>query len=158
MPKEKVDIQKQLKDIGIEIKIQTFEWSTLLHEFIDKRKFEAVLLGWQLSQDPDIFDLFHSSKTASGQFNFVGYKNEEADRLLEEGRRVFPIEERAKIYHRVHEMLSDEEPYTFLYVPDALPILHKRFKGVEQGIAGIGHNFIKWSVPKNEQKYKWKIS
>lgn len=146
-------IQKEFRDVGIEMKIQVLEWSVLLHEFIDKRKFEAVLLGWQLSQDPDIFDLFHSSKTAPGQFNFVGYKNPEVDRLLEEGRKVFPIEERAKIYHRVHEILSDEQPYTFLYVPDALPIVHRRFKGVEQGVAGIGHNFIRWYVSESDRKY-----
>jgi peptide/nickel transport system substrate-binding protein len=146
-------IQRRLRDIGVEMKIQVIEWGTFLKEFIDKKRFEAVLLAWQLSRDPDIYDIFHSSKTEPGEFNFVSYHNDEVDGLLEQGRRLFPEKERAPIYHRVHEILAEEEPYTILYVAEALPILHKRFRGVEMAPAGIGHNFIKWYVPKSERKY-----
>jgi peptide/nickel transport system substrate-binding protein len=143
-----------LKNIGIEVKIQVVEWATFLKEFVDKRKFEAVLLAWQLSPEPDIFDLFHSSRTHPGEFNFVSYANPQVDRLLEEGRRVFGEKERAAVYHQAHEILSAEEVYTFLYVPDALPIVHRRFQGVELSPAGLGHNFIRWFVRPQEQKYK----
>ena len=147
-------MQKRFKDVGIVMKIQMVEWSTFLREFIDKKRFEAVVLAWQLPRDPDCFDIFHSSKTTQGNFNFVSYRNQEVDQLLETGRRLFKEEKRAPVYHRIHEILSEEEPYTFLYVPDALPIVHKRFKGIEPAPAGIGHNFIKWFVPKDEQRYK----
>lgn len=146
-------IQRRLKEVGIELKIKIIEWSSFVSEFIDKRRFEAVLLGWGLGQDPDMYDIWHSSKTKEGEFNFVGYENEEVDRLLLEGRRTFDQKERARIYHRIHEILYEEQPYLFLYVPDSLPIIHSRFKGIEVGAAGIGHNFIKWYVPKGEQKY-----
>ena len=149
-------IQKRLRDVGIDMKIQTVEWGTFLKEFIDKRNFEAVLLAWQMSRDPDMYDIFHSSKTGPREFNFVSYKNPEVDRLLEEGRREFDEEKRAKIYWRLHEILSDEEPYTFLYVPEVLPVVHKRFRGVKQTPLGIGYNFIHWFVPKDEQKYQFK--
>ncbi len=147
-------IQKRLRDVGVEMKIQTVEWGTFLKEFIDKKNFEAVMLAWQLSRDPDIYDIFHSSKTGPGEFNFIGYKNEEVDRLLEEGRREFDETKRAAVYHRVHEILAEDEPYTFLYVPEALPVVHRRFREVRQAPIGIGFNFIHWFVPKNEQKYK----
>ncbi|MBU4149958.1 MAG: peptide-binding protein [Candidatus Omnitrophica bacterium] len=146
-------IQRRLKEVGIEMKIKIIEWSAFVSEFIDKRRFDAVLLGWGLSLDPDMYDIWHSSKTREGEFNFVGYANLEVDRLFLEGRRTFDQKERARIYRRVHEILYREQPYLFLYVPDSLPIVHKRFKGIEQGLGGIGHNFIKWRVPKNEQKY-----
>jgi len=146
-------IQKRLKEVGIEVKIKIIEWSAFVNEFIDKRRFDAVLLGWGLSLDPDMYDIWHSSKTREGEFNFVGYKNDEVDKLLLEGRRVFDQKERQRIYHRIHEILYEDQPYLFLYVPDALPILHVRFKGVEVGPAGIGHNFIKWFVPREEQRY-----
>ncbi|MFC1509853.1 peptide-binding protein [Candidatus Omnitrophota bacterium] len=146
-------IQRRLKEVGIEVRIKVIEWSAFVSEFIDKRRFDAVLLGWGLSLDPDMYDIWHSSKTKEGEFNFVGYSNSEVDRLLLEGRRTFDILKRKKIYHRVHEILYDEQPYLFLYVPLALPIIHSRFKGIEVGPGGIGHNFIKWYVPENEQKY-----
>jgi peptide/nickel transport system substrate-binding protein len=146
-------IQRRLKEVGIDMKIKVIEWSAFVSEFIDKRRFDAVLLGWSLSLDPDMYDIWHSSRTKEGEFNFVGYSNSEVDELLLEGRRTFDQEKRARIYHRIHEILYEEQPYLFLYVPDSLPIVHTRFKGIEQGIGGIGHNFIKWYAPKNEQKY-----
>lgn len=146
-------IQKRLKDVGVRVEIRVVEWRTFLKEFIDKRKFDAVLLAWQLSRDPDIFDMFHSSKTAEGQFNFVSYKNAEVDRLLEEGRRIFAEEERAKVYRRLHEILSRDEAYTFLYVPESLLALHGRFEGAEPSPAGLMHDLVHWRVPEDQRKY-----
>ncbi|MGQ9571279.1 MAG: peptide-binding protein [Thermodesulfovibrionales bacterium] len=149
-------IQENLKKVRIDMKIRVLEWQALLHEFIDKKRFEAVIMGWGLSRDPDAYDIWHSSKTKEGEFNFISYKNDEVDRLLLEGRRNFDIEKRKKIYHRIHEILAEDQPYTFLYVPDALPVLHKRFKGVEKAPVGIWYDFIHWYVPKD--KNEWLIS
>ncbi len=146
-------IKENLKAIGVEMNIKVLEWQAMLHEFIDKKRFEAVIMGWALSRDPDIYDIWHSSKTKEGEFNFISYKNEEVDRLLLEGRRTFDMEKRKKIYHRIHAILLDEQPYTFLYVPDALPVLHKRIKGVEKAPLGIWYDFIHWHVPKD--KVEW---
>ncbi len=147
-------IQKYLKDAGIRMKIRVLEWSALINEFIDKKRYEAVLMGWFLSRDPDNYDIWHSSKTRQGEFNFIGYKNPEVDRLLDEGRRTFDQSKRRAVYHKVHEIIFNEQPYTFLYSAEALPIVNKRFKGVEVSPIGIGYNFIKWYVPRDEQRYK----
>ena len=56
-------IQRRLEDIGIKVQVKVIEWSVFLTEYIDKRKFEAVLLGWALPMEPDNYDIFHSSKT-----------------------------------------------------------------------------------------------
>ena len=146
-------IQRRLAEVGIKVKIRIVEWSAFLNDFIGKKRFEVVLLGWGLSRDPDCYDIWHSSKTKEGEFNFINYKNEEVDGLLEEGRRIFDQTERQNIYHKIHQIIYDEQPYCFLYVADALPIVHARFHGIEVGASGIGHNFIKWYVPKSQQKY-----
>ena len=147
-------VQRQLKLIGIDVKIRIIEWSTFVHEFIDKRRFEAVLLAWSLSRDPDLYDLFHSSKTKPGEYNFVGYANPAVDALLILGRRTFDIAERTRIYHEVHRRLAEDQPYTFLYVADALPIVASRFRQVQASPIGIGYNFIDWYVPRAEQRYR----
>lgn len=146
-------IQQRLRQVGIDVKIRVVEWAAFLKEFVNKGNFEVVLLAWSISQDPDMFDIWHSSKTNIGELNFVGYKNPEVDRLLIEGRSTFDIEKRKRAYFRIQEILADEQPYTFLYVPDALPVVSSRVRGVEPAPAGIGHNQIKWYVPKNEQVY-----
>lgn len=146
-------IQRRLREVGIKVKIRVVEWTAFINEFVDKKRFETIILGWSLSRDPDSYDIWHSSKTKEGEFNFISYKNEELDRLLLEGRRTFDRDKRKKIYHRIHEILAEEQPCIFLYVPDALPMVHARFKGIEPAPLGIGYNFIKWYVPKEEQKY-----
>jgi peptide/nickel transport system substrate-binding protein len=147
-------IQRRLNDVGIKVKIKVLEWSVFLTEFIDKKNFEAVLLGWSLGRDPDNYDIWHSSKTKEGEFNFIGYKNEEVDRLLVEARRIFDQEKRKAYYHRIHSIIYDEQPYMFLYIPDILSILHSRFQGVKPAPIGISYNFIDWWVPKGQQRYK----
>lgn len=146
-------IQQRLRTVGIDVKIRIVEWATFLKEFIDKGNFEVVLLAWNISQDPDMYDVWHSSKTNPGELNFIGYKNPEVDRLLVEGRSTFDMEKRKHAYFRIQEILAEDQPYTFLYVPDALPVVSSRIRGVEPAPIGIGHNQIKWYVPKNEQVY-----
>lgn len=146
-------IQRRLKDTGVNVRIKVLEWSVLLAEHIDKRNFDAVIMGWSLGRDPDNYDIWHSSKTREGEFNFGGYRNDEVDRLLTEGRRTFVQDTRREYYHKIHEILYEDQPYMFLYVPENLSAVHRRFQGVVQAPIGIGYNFIDWRVPKPDQKY-----
>jgi peptide/nickel transport system substrate-binding protein len=146
-------IQWRLSKIGIDIEIRVLEWSTFINEFIDKRRFEAVILGWSLGFEPDQYDIWHSSKTKEKEFNFISYNNPEVDMLLEKGRRTFDREERKRAYFRIQEILADELPYVFLYVPDATPIVHSRFKGIEPSPIGISYNLREWYVPKRLQRH-----
>jgi peptide/nickel transport system substrate-binding protein len=144
-------IQYRLRKIGIDVKIRVLEWSSMLTNYIDKKNFDVVLMGWNISQDPDQYDIWHSSKTGVKELNFISYRNREVDSLLEEGRGTFDKQKRRSAYFRMQEIIAEDQPYTFLYVPDALPAVSARIRGVEPAPAGIGHNFIKWYVPQQEQ-------
>ena len=149
-------IQRRLAEIGVRVEIKIVEWSAFIHEFIDQRRFEAVLLGWSLSRDPDLYDIWHSSKTGEGEFNFLGYANMEVDELLIAGRRTFDQAERQRIYHRIHELIYQDQPCLFLYVPDALPIVHARFRGVDPAPIGVGYNLDRWHVLPQDRRYsRW---
>ena len=136
-------IQRRLAEIGISVKIRVVEWAAFVNDFINKRRFDATILGWTIPLDPDLYDVWHSSKTGPQELNFTSFKNEEVDRLLEKGRSTFDQQERKRCYDRIQEILAEEQPYTFLYVPDSLPIVQARFRGIELAPLGIGHNFIK---------------
>jgi len=147
-------LQQNLAEIGITMKIRTVEWAAFINQFIDKRDFDAVILGWSLTPDPDQYDIWHSSKTGPKELNFVGFANPEVDKLLEEGRSTFDIEKRKQAYFRIQEILAEEQPYVFLFVPDALPVVQNRFHGIHPASAGISYNFPRWYVPKALQKYR----
>jgi len=147
-------IQYRLRDVGIKVNIRQLEWSAFINWFIDKKRFEAVILGWSIGLDPDQYDIWHSTKIKEKELNFVSFKDPEVDELLEKGRRTFDIEKRKQAYFRIQEILAEELPYIFLYVPDNLPIVSARFEGITPAPIGIGYNLEKWYVPKALQKYR----
>ncbi|MCX7965221.1 MAG: peptide-binding protein [Syntrophorhabdaceae bacterium] len=147
-------IQKRLSEIGIRVKIRVIEWASFINEFIDKRNFEAVILGWSIPHDPDIFDIWHSSKQGKKELNFISFENKEVDELLVKARHTLNRDERKKYYYRIQEILAEEQPYTFLFVPYANVAVHKRFKGIEPGPAGLMYDFIKWYVPEKQMRYR----
>ena len=148
--KTAIIVQSRLAALGIKVEIRTVEWAAFVKEFVDKGRFDAIILGWNIVQDPDLFDVWHSSKAVPGGLNFVGYKNPELDELLERGRRLLDQKKRKPIYDRVQEIFHEDQPYCFLYVPMALPMVHARVQGIEPAPAGIAYNFIRWWI--NEAK------
>jgi peptide/nickel transport system substrate-binding protein len=145
-------IQQRLKEVGIKIEVRSVEWAAFINEFINKGNFEATILGWNILQDPDIFPVWHSSQFPPQGLNNGFYANPEADRLIEEARRTLDQDTRKKLYDRFQEILHEDQPYCFLYVPYSLPIVASRIQGVEVAPAGIGWNFTKWWVPKSLQR------
>ncbi len=133
-------IQQRLAEVGIRVKIRVVEWAAFVNDFINKRKFDATILGWTIPMEPDLYDVWHSSKTGPEELNFVSYKNAEVDALIVKARETFDQKLRKRCYDRIQEILAEEQPYLFLYVPDALPIIHARFRGVETAPLGIGWN------------------
>ena len=146
-------IQRRFREVGVDVQLRIIEWATFLKEFINPGNFDATILGWTGGPEPDQYNIWHSSKTGPRQLNFINYKNQEVDDLLERGRRTFDQQQRKAYYDRFQEILAEEQPYTFLYIPEALPAVAKRFRGIEPAPAGIRYNFNHWYVPEDEQKY-----
>jgi ABC-type transport system substrate-binding protein len=48
-------IKENLKKTGIIMHIKVLEWQAMLHQFIDQKRFEAIIMGWGLSRDPDMY-------------------------------------------------------------------------------------------------------
>ena len=97
----------------MDVEIRTIEWATLLKEWVRKRRFEAIVLGWGIGNDPDQFNIWHSSKTGPDDFNTISFANAEVDELLEKGRTTCVQAERAHYYHRMHESWPPSSPSSF---------------------------------------------
>ncbi len=143
--------------VGIKTKLRYEEWGQFLN-LQDQGKFDAVVLSWGLAIDPDIFGIWHSSKIPNEKYpsqnNFVRYKNEEVDELLEKARFTLDQSKRKDYYWRIHELIAEDQPYTFLMTSDSYILLDKRFKGINIINESLFHNFEQWWVPADEVKYK----
>lgn len=143
-------IQRRLQDIGIDVSIRVIEWASFVNRFIKTGEFEAVVLGWSLSLDPDQYSIWHSSQDGPGQFNFIGYNNPRVDKLLENGRKELNNEKRKQIYDEFSKIIYDEQPIIYLYAGYGLTAIHKKIKGVKKITppAGVFHNDYEWYIPK----------
>lgn len=150
-------IQHRLRPLGIDVKIRLVEWSAFIKNFINKRDFDAVILGWSLGFDPDQYSIWHSSQTGERQFNFLSYSNPKVDAALEAGRTTYEMDERKRQYDLFQQELHHDVPLIFLYAGYSLPVVHKRFYGIDPAPVGIGHNSEFWYVPKPLQKYQTAI-
>jgi len=137
--------------VGVAVVAEPYEWSVLLPKLSD-RKFESMVMGWggDILEDP--YQIFHSSQIGNRACNYVGFRNSEADALMEQARVTLDDKERSRIFHRLHRILHDEQPYTFLFTRPIFRLVHPRFKNTK--IHYLGLNYLEWYVPKEQQRYK----
>ena len=114
-----VIIQDNLKKIGINAEIKTFQWaayvSTIENPNIIKPLF---IMSWNISNDdPDevLYPLYHSSQI-DVHTNVVFYKNEKFDNLISEARETTDKEKRMKLYEEAQDIIQEDLPhYTLVY-------------------------------------------
>lgn len=141
--------KEELARAGIDMTIRPMEWASLL-ERVDKREFDAILMGWSMPPDPDPYQVWHSSQVDAGS-NYVGFVNGESDRVIEDARVSFDRDTRIALYHRFQEILHEEQPYLFLLAPKVLAAGDKRLHGIRVYPFGIDQR--EWFVPKAMQRY-----
>lgn len=118
--------QDAWKQIGIDVRTDLLEWAVFIQERVNKLDFDALILGWSMGIEPDLYQLWHSSQTNPYQLNFVGFKNEAADDLIVKIRQEYDHDQQVGYCHRLHEIIAREQPYTFLYVSKWTAVLDKR--------------------------------
>lgn len=139
-------IQADLRKVGIKVDIKTFEWQTFRFQLIAKRQFETVLMSRGYLWSPDIYDLWHSSKTGEGKWNFLSYRNHHLDSLLEKARVTMDYDQRKRLYYQIHEILAADQPCIFLYHLENPFIAHKRIKGISTTPLSILEDLYKWEI------------
>jgi ABC-type transport system substrate-binding protein len=118
-------VQADLKAVGIEVKVEMYEWAVFLKNFVNKGEFDAVVLGWALGQGFDQFQIWHSSQTGPEQLNMVGYQSPQADRLLEAIREEFDRDKITAMCGELQQLIYGDQPYLFLFVPEGTSVMWK---------------------------------
>jgi ABC-type transport system substrate-binding protein len=118
--------QNSWRKIGIDVRTDVLEWAVFIQERINKLDFDAVVLGWSMGIEPDLYQIWHSSQIHPNQLNFVGFQNKRADDLIIKIRQEYNHARQVQYCHRLHEIIAEEQPYTFLYVGKWTAVLDKR--------------------------------
>lgn len=147
-----------LKDLyagaGVLLHPKPTEWSVML-DLLGKRDFDAITLGWSSGVETDIFQMFHGSQTENGGDNFVGNKNPELDKLIDEARATVDEAKRMPLWQQTEAIMYDDQPYTFLMRRKSMVFIDKRIHNIAQTKLGLNAGFVpvEWYVPLEMQKY-----
>jgi peptide/nickel transport system substrate-binding protein len=131
----------------VEVSIRAVEWQAFLNTIVEPRDFDALIMAWSLALFPNPETLWHSSSDKKGGFNFIGYRNKEVDRLIEESIKVVDRKKLDVKLQEIYRLISEDIPYIFLYSSKSLVASKRDIKNIEPSIIGIEHNLIEWEKP-----------
>lgn len=117
--------------LGIEVVPELMEFSTLSTKVYDEQNFEMYNMAWSLSIDPDPSGIFSISQDVKGGFNSVGWRNDESEKLIEQGLRETDQQKRKEIYQQWIKLANEELPYLFLSYSDDAYGISSRVKGLK---------------------------
>ena len=144
-----------LKDLYARAKVRLIpdpqEWS-VFHDRLKNREFDAITLAWGSNLESDVYQEFHSSQMAAGGDNFVSYHSAELDQNVEQARRSLDEPARMKLWNKVHRILYEDQPYTFLFFPKHLFLLDARIANIQKLPLGLNSD-SEWYVPKTKQRW-----
>lgn len=129
---------QQYKTIGVKITLKLESLETLAPKLATGAdEIEAVLVGWGLGPDPDMYRIWHSASipgsTRPGS-NFVGFGNRELDDLIERGQGPnCGRDVRRNIYAQANRLLNEEQPYNFGFSQNRILFADKRIRGIDPG-------------------------
>ncbi|MCK7614507.1 ABC transporter substrate-binding protein [Roseibium sediminicola] len=111
-------IQADLQAVGMNVKIETYEWNTFLGKVNPGLEGKAGMaeMAW-MTNDPDTLPFLALRTEAmpdKGGFNSGYYSNAKVDELLEKAREVTDQGERAKLYKEMQEIVQEDAPWVFV--------------------------------------------
>ncbi|MDR2391965.1 MAG: ABC transporter substrate-binding protein [Planctomycetota bacterium] len=146
-------IEQDMIKAGIRVDIKPIEWSVYT-QVLEKRDYDVCSLAWVGGVEGDPYQIWHGSgANREGSSNHVAYNSPEADHLIEEGRRTLDKEKRYAIYHRLHEVIARDQPYTFLVAPTAVMAQAKRIYNAVVYKGGSMNPLLEWIPAGMQQPY-----
>jgi len=142
-------LKEELDNMGIQMDIRKTEWAVFTTR-LNERNFDAVTLAWSMGVESDPYQIWSSTQAEKGS-NFIGFKNEQADKLIEEARTEFDRDKRQELYRKFAEIIHEEQPYTFLFCRKSTVAVNKRFENVV--VYPLGIDLLEWHVPLPLQMY-----
>ncbi|MEI8610049.1 ABC transporter substrate-binding protein [Enterovibrio sp. Hal110] len=111
-------IQADLKAVGLNATIETYEWNTFLGKVNPglEGKADMAEMAW-MTNDPDTLPYLALRTDAwpdKGGFNSGYYSNPKVDKLLEAAREATDQDERASLYREMQEIVQDDAPWVFV--------------------------------------------
>jgi peptide/nickel transport system substrate-binding protein len=122
---------------GIEVTTRPVDWSRY-QDLLKTRDFDAITLAWSAnSPESDPRQIWHSESVKEGGDNFIQWKSEKVDALIEQGRRTMDEATRMQVWQAFEAAVAEEQPYTFIRVSPWLRFVSRDFGNVNTYRSGL---------------------
>jgi peptide/nickel transport system substrate-binding protein len=122
--------------VGIRCVDRPVDWS-IYDQILKGRDFDALIMAWSASApESDPTQIWHTDSIQNQGHNFIQWDAGQ-DVIIEEIRTTLDFEQRMDAFHRLHALMSEEQPYTFVRVSPWLRFVSKDFDNVHPYPKGL---------------------
>jgi peptide/nickel transport system substrate-binding protein len=115
-------VSYQVKDAGFNMKVVAVEWGMFLRTY---RNHNGFFMG---IDNPTHRAFFNDGYSPGKAFSWMGYQNEEFNKLYEEAGATFDVQKRKAIYQKMDKIFWEEPPYLYMYYAQDIYGLSDRVK------------------------------
>ncbi len=140
-----IAIQEQLKDVGIDLKLEQVLQATL-----NTQQQQGELAFTRGNWGADYFDpenfmsLFYSKNIIPFGPNKTGYSNPEIDKMYEKSIRITDFEERKKIYNEMERIVIEDAAWIYIYYNQKIYLLQNNVNGFF--LDGLNNLILKYTI------------
>jgi peptide/nickel transport system substrate-binding protein len=135
--------QDQLRQIGIDLRIQSYDWGTFYSDIVQGR-FQLFSLAWVGIKSPDIFDyVFASHALPPNGANRGRYQSTIADELITKAGQSPNMASQAYYYRALQEHLAEDLPVIPLWYENQYVVTGKNILGYQLHSDGRYDSLVK---------------
>ena len=139
-------LKEELTAVGFDITIDQQDFASYQQKFIDG-KYDMIIGGWDCSEVTDLTQFFGTA----GTLNYIGYTNEEVDRLLAAARNAVGEGPTLLAYSSLQKKLAEELPYISIAYRNEAVFTSKNVGGeIAPTEFNVFRGIEKWTYEKGE--------
>lgn len=118
------------QELGVKVNVSFFNPKTIERDAIRERKYDVLLSGVILGDNPDPYPFWHSSQMKYPGVNLSQYSNRVVDGFIEKIRAAVSEADVKKNYQEFNKALLNDRPAIFLYAPVYRYMVGDDMKGI----------------------------
>ena len=127
-------VASQWSRLGAEVKVTVLPANVLVGERLRRGAYQAAVYGWDAGIDPDPYSGWHTTQAGGAGANVAGFRDREADTLLEAARTTLDANERREFYGLFAARFTGQAASAVLYYPQRLYLLPVHLTGFTPGV------------------------
>jgi peptide/nickel transport system substrate-binding protein len=134
---------EQYKQIGMSVEPKTESFEALVDRINTSKDpkygeqgghdFDAVVIGWSLTADPDMYSIWDSASTRASENNYIQYKNADLDKAIDDSRTKCAQADRKAAIKTANLIVNEQQPYNFGFAVNVLLGVNKKIQGIAPG-------------------------